>query len=149
MLHEVKLIFGYDCYAGDVAVTPTSMLQFLRLPFKDWLYQKTWENCDIDNITEPDFHRHVYESTSFFNDEDFYFEPKDAEWLGFRISLDQDDAEVEFVFATNTINGEIRPNLDKISSTLTEELLSAKGILNRALSGIVRNDLKTVIKDNR
>ena len=145
MLHAVKLIFGYDGYCGDVPVTPRSMLEFLTIPFEKWLYKESWENdTKIDNWTESNFHMHVFESTSHYNDEDFCFDPRSAEWLGFRVSLEQTDAEVEFVFSTGDIGGEIRPDIDKLSTNLCGELKSAKLILSRALEGIMRNDLKSV-----
>lgn len=144
MFHEVKLIFGYDGYCGDVAVTPKSMMEFLTKPFERWLYKKTWDATKIDNWTESNFHIHVFESTSHYNDEDFFFDPRSAEWLGFRVSLEQTDAEVEFVFTSEHIGGEIRPDIDKLSTSLCGELKSAKSILNRALEGIMRRDLKSV-----
>jgi len=144
MLHEVGLIFGYDMYSGVIMVSPQAMLAFLQRPFRDWLYSKTWNGCEVGDWTDSKFHNYVFESTSHYNDEDFYFDPKDAEWLGFRVSLEQKDAEVEFVFTTCRIIGEIRPDLNRISMSLTEKLISAKSIINSALSGIVRSDLKPV-----
>jgi hypothetical protein len=134
MLHEVKLIFGYDGYSGDIVVSPSAMIDFLRLPFADWLYQKTWENYQVDRIKEEDFHLHVYESTAHWNDEDFFFEPRCAEWLGFRVSLEQHNAECEFIFTKNLISGEIRPDFDKISIDVVDKLVGMKSTINGIIS---------------
>ena len=133
MLHAVNLIFGYDHYCGDINVSPSTMLHLLKEPFPNWLYKATWEKHDIKDIQESDFHRHVYASTSHFSDEDFYFDPKDAEWLGFRITLDQHDAQCEFEFTTQTINGRIRPDYNKIVTNVTSKLITVKDTINDLL----------------
>jgi hypothetical protein len=146
MIHKVSLIFGYDYYTGTITVSPQAMFTFLRRPFKDWLYTKTWDDYQIDNWTDNKFRIYVFESTRHYDDEDFFFDPKDAEWLGFRVDLEQADAEAEFVFTMQSVNGEIRPDVDKISKNLTDKLITAKSCINDVLSSIVRNDLK---KPNR
>jgi len=144
MLHEVKLIFGYDSYYGCLEVSPKAMLALLQRPFAQWLYSIHWETSDVDGWSDKKFHQHVFESTSYLNDEDFYFDPKNAEWIGFRVSLEQKDAEVEFIFTTETINGQIRQNLDVLSKNITQRLITTKSILNDVLSDVMRNDLKPV-----
>lgn len=139
MLHEVKLIFGYDNYSGDIAVSPEEMLSFLRRPFSDWLYSKSWNGKKIGGWEESDFHRHIYESTEHYNDCDFFFDLKSAHWRGFRISLSQNDSEVEFVFTTNVINGEIRISTDCFAKNITGKLLNAKSYLNQVLSEVKRD----------
>lgn len=144
MLHEVKLIFGYDSYHGCLDVSPKAMLAFLQRPFTQWLYSVHWETSVVDGWSDSKFHQHVFESTSHLNDEDFFFDPKSAEWIGFLVSLEQKDAEVEFIFTTETINGQIRQNLDVLSKNITQRLVTTKNILNNVLSDVMRNDLKPV-----
>ena len=78
------------------------------------------------------------EAVEHLNDEYFSFDFASAHWLGFRVSLDQGDAEAEFVFCVDRITGEIRPNIDKISSNLVSELLDVRSTVNRMLSGVKR-----------
>ena len=144
MFHEVELIFGYDSYHGSLEVSPRAMLALLQRPFTQWLYSIYWEVSDVEGWSASKFHQHVFESTSYLNDEDFSFDPKSAEWLGFRISLEQKDAEMEFIFTTETINGQIRQDLDVLSKNITQRLITTKSILNDVLSDVMRNDLKSV-----
>jgi len=139
MLHDVRLLFGYDTYYGDIEVSPYSMLTLLKEPFSKWLYLETWKNYRFENLSFNEFHLHTSESTAHFNSEDFYFDPKCAEWAGFRLSLDQSDAEVEFVFAVNLIAGEIRPDIDKISANLLTNLNLIGSTIRRITSEIKRN----------
>lgn len=134
MKQVVKLIFGYDGYCGDVVVCPDDMLILLSRPFVDWLYKKTWDDSPELRLKEADFHLNAFESTSHYNDEDFYFDPKDAKWLGFRVELEQHDSECEFVFTTDTINGQIRPDFDKISMSMVDKLIGVKSTINGILS---------------
>jgi len=134
MFHVVKLVFGYDGYCGDVVVSPVAMLTLLREPFKEWLYKKTWDRYPPFGLDEKDFHMHVFTSTEHWNDLDFIFDPKDAHWLGFRVDLNQHDSECEFVYTTGMINGEIRPDFDKVSMGIVDKLTDVKSTINEIIS---------------
>jgi hypothetical protein len=61
----------------------------------------------------------------------------DAEWLGFRVSLEQSDAEAEFVFTVPQIVGEMRPDIDKIAGNLLNDIKHARSHLDDILNKIV------------
>lgn len=130
MRHGVKLLFGYYGYTGELAVSPGDMLILLREYFPMWLSQQTWDKYPELRMKETEFHLQTYESTCRYNNADFYFDPADARWLGFRIDLDQPDAECEFVFTTELITGEIRPDVNVISAGILDKLASVKSTLN-------------------
>ncbi len=132
-MHSVKLIFG-DGYAnGDIEVSPENMLIFLSKPFVKWLNADEWKGINMVGWDIDKFSKRVYEETSHMDDEDYQFKPYYTKWIGFRVDMEQLDAECEFVFTTQTINGQIRPDYEMISGSIVEKLQTIRRISNEII----------------
>ena len=134
MKSKVKLLFGHDCYLADIEVSPKDLLTFLRQPFGAWFYPSVWDEYIIENWTHESFHYFVISTTAHFSDEDFQWDPRSAEWDGFRLELSQDNAEAEFVFSENLIFGEIRPDFEEVSTNLVSRLRDADSLIQDILA---------------
>jgi len=136
MLHEVKLVFGCDGDYGEITVSPELMLQLLQRPFKDWMNSITWEeNVKIRSIlSEKDFLCQVHESISHCHNAGFYFALTLAEWVGFRIELEQFGSEVEFVFTTHKTKGHINTNFEDTFEDTIEQLEDVRETINSTIN---------------
>jgi hypothetical protein len=127
-----KLIYGYDPYCMDISVSPEDMMKFLRKPFSKWFSSvNEWKDEDAPSISNEDFRLEIYQSLSLFNEDDFYVDPADCEWLGFRFDLEDEHSSTELVFTKNVIGAETHLHYEKINSKMFDAIFESRKILNK------------------
>lgn len=98
---NVYLVFGYDYYKGSIEVTPHNMVEFLKIPFAQWLGREPWKNHKIEGIDRSEFYSVVFDQVSNYPD-DCNVQMRDMEWVGFSALVQKDGAICEFTFTTDT-----------------------------------------------